>query len=191
MELIYFILSFVVLAIISYISDLVIKDMNRRNNEKNFDKTNDIYKYTRESLLEPSEEITEQKVPSTSDAPVNYFSDQDVEEFGQDLIILYSQIIKETLNVCLSGETCLSLIDEDDIEVFGNDLIAMCYQIALITIAENGIMKNNTLDLYATTKKHYEREFGSELVELVRRGTLHALVTSHLTNDEDNNEKKI
>lgn len=48
MELVYFVLIFVLIALIGYISDLVIKDFRERDSAKNQQKTQDLYRYLRE-----------------------------------------------------------------------------------------------------------------------------------------------
>lgn len=59
MELVYFVLVFILIAVIGYISDLVIKDIRKRESDNNREKTEDIYCYLRTDDEEDDEEQPE------------------------------------------------------------------------------------------------------------------------------------
>lgn len=65
MELVYFVLIFILIALIGYISDLVIKDFRERDSAKNQQKTQDLYRYLREI----DEDFDEQSKPVRFETP--------------------------------------------------------------------------------------------------------------------------
>lgn len=240
MDLVYFVGVLILIGIIGYISDLVIKDVNRRNSEKYREQNEDIYRHIRECSEEDSQDPPEEQAdvhqpdisgsgkerqPQTLEQPNkmspeqrqqlvengmlqmvklaakalqqkqgfdpstfeetettfpieckhNYFSADDINAFGSDLTDLCSRVIHDVCTTYITRETHISSITESDIEGFGSDLVAFTHTIALASVMDESIVKNNSFDLFLETKKTLENKWDGDLIDLIHEGTLCAL----------------
>lgn len=116
MELVYFVLVFILIAVVGYISDLVIKDFRERNSAKNQQKTQDLYRYLRE-IDEDFDD--EQPKPVHFQTPAGALKIPKIWESSEDELVHESSLAKkqESINLTMQPMWIKKILNKGEGEI--------------------------------------------------------------------------